>query len=91
MDQLINLALPLILGAITVPVWGGFKRLSGKIDNLPPIAHQFAVLGVASVMTWGSGQLGVMLPLDLSMWTPETTEAALSAGMALAIHAGRKK
>jgi len=91
MDQILSLALPLIVGSITVPIFGKLKDLVTVIDGLPPIVQRLAVLGVASGLTWGSGQLGVMLPTDLALWTPDTTEMVLSAGIAFAFHAGGKK
>ena len=94
MGTLIELGVPLLIGAITVPLYGQIKRLgrflSMGMGTLPPIVHRGLVLGVASGLTWASGQLGVALPVDLSMWTPESTEMFLGGIAAIAMHAGDK-
>ena len=95
MGTLIELGVPLLIGAITVPLYGQIKRLGrylsmGVGGKLPPIAHRALVVGVAGGLTWASGQLGVALPVDLSMWTPASTEMFLGGIAAIAMHAGNK-
>ena len=81
---------PIIIGLITVPIFGYVKKVPIGIAKLAPWIQRLAVVALALVISWVGTYLGVLLPDDLALWTPETVDAGLSAVAAWAAHAGNK-
>lgn len=81
---------PVIIGLITVPVFGYVKRAVAVVDALAPWLQRIAVVLVASGITYVSGLVNVVLPESLALWTPETVDALFSGLLAIAAHAGNK-
>jgi hypothetical protein len=81
---------PVIIGLITVPIFGYVKKAVGFLDNLAPWIQRIAVVLVATGITYVSGLVNVVLPDSLALWTPETIDALFSGLLAIAAHAGNK-
>lgn len=81
---------PAIIGSLTVPVFGGIKKIAKVLDRLPSPFQQMGALGVAGGLTWLSGTLNVLLPTELVMFSPDSVSALLAAAMAFGMHAGMK-
>ena len=79
-----------LIGILTVYVMMGLKYVQQWIGKMNAVLQQMLVPLIAYGLTWLSSLLEVVVPLDLGLWTEPTTSAAISAGVAYAIHAGRK-
>ena len=90
LQPLLNTALPIIIGMLTPKVMGGVKHVAKFVDGQHAPIQQMLVAGIAWGLTEASGFLGTALPGTLSMVTDNEISAALSAGIAFAIHAGKK-
>lgn len=88
--QLLELLGPLIVALLTVPIMNGLKRVVTFIDGTNATVKQILVV----IISFGLTQLGelanVALPGELSLFTGDDVGALLSAGIAMAIHAGKK-
>lgn len=87
---LVEYAGPMIAAALTVPILQGIKALVTYVDRAPAIVKQTIAVVIAYSITELGGWLSVALPGDLALFTGADVEGLLSAGIAMAIHAGRK-
>ena len=83
-------ALPIVIGMVTPSIMGGVKKVARFVDKQPAPLQQMGVAGIAWGMTALSTTLGTFLPSDLSLVTDNEMSAALSAGIAFALHAAKK-
>lgn len=88
--EIVTLLAPVVVGILTVPILQGIKRVVTVVDNLPAWGKQIAAVLIA----YGLAQLAAVaqtpLPETLHAFSGEQVEALVSAGIALAIHAGKK-
>lgn len=89
-NTLLPTLLPVLIGMIIQPIMGAIKRVSVTIDRQAAPIQQVIIALMAWGMTEASTLLNVMLPSDLSLVTNAEVTAAISAGIAMAIHAGKK-
>ncbi len=80
-----------LVGILTVPAFGGIKWALHFIDEWKPWAQQLGAATVALVMMKATVLLNVALPETLEAFTVDSTETAIAAAIAFAIHAGKKK
>lgn len=81
---------PVVAAAATVPIVNGIKSLVSFIDRAPALVKQIVAVVVAYGLTELGALLNLALPTDLALFTGEDVEGLLSAGIAMAIHAGKK-
>lgn len=89
--ELLAFAGPTIAAVLTVPILNGIKRLVSLIDDAPAVVKQLLAVVIAFGLTKLGGAINVALPTELSLFTGEDVEGLVSAGIAMAIHAGQKK
>lgn len=89
--ELMTLLGPAIAGLLTVPILNAIKRLSTWVDNTPAVVKQMLAIVIAFVLTKGGELINTALPTDLALFTGESLEALIAAGIAYGVHAGRKK
>jgi len=80
----------IVLGVVLSPTMGFIKNYAGFIANRGPTFKRITVGIVAIGMTELSELLNIVLPTDLAVIGESEIAAAISAGVALAIHAGNK-
>jgi len=97
MDQLLPLALPLIVGTLTFGALQGLKRASQVVDRQPALIKRAVALGIAFVVTIVAERLGVPSPCSLSaaeaclsQLTPSAVQALVGALVAMAMHSVAK-
>lgn len=93
MDVLLDfagVAGPAIAGLLTVPILQGIKAVAKPIKKLPAAAKQLTAVGIAFGLTKAGAAIGVALPTSLELFTGSDVEALASAGIAMAVHAGKK-
>ncbi len=90
MAPLLELYGDIIIAALTVPVYGAIKRWSAFVKGWRPLWQQTAAVTTAAVLAQLAALLNSPLPETLQLFTGEVTQTAIAAGMALAIHAGKK-
>lgn len=88
--QMLPTILPLIIGMVIEPIMRQIKRVAPFIDGQGPAVQRLLLGGVAWGMTELSTFLNVALPEDISMVTNTEVTTMVSAGIAMAIHAGNK-
>lgn len=77
---------PLIVAALTVPVFGYLKKAVKILDNLPSPIQKGCVVIVSGVLAWIGQALAVHLPGDLSLFQTADVSALLGGAWAWAIH-----
>ena len=93
MDTLLEfagVAGPAIAGLLTVPLLQGIKLIAKPVKKLPAAAKQLAAVGIAFGLTKAGAALNVALPTSLELFTASDAEALAAAGIAMAVHAGKK-
>lgn len=91
METLLEIAqtlAPIVVAILTVPTLNVVKRLA--FPDAPAWIKQIAAGLVAFGLTKLGAFLNVSLPTDVTVFTEGDVAAALAAGIAMAIHAGRK-
>ncbi len=90
MIDLVQYLGPLLAAWLTVPVLGWIKGWLSLLDRAPAPVQQVAALltafGLAKLGAW----IDVFLPGELQLFTGESLEALVTAGLAFAFHAGKK-
>jgi len=97
MDDVLNFLLDIvellqqpIVGILTMYAMLGLKKMSSWIAARAPVIQQLFV----PILAWGFTELGgllnLVLPTDLAVWDASIMSATISAGIAYAIHAGRR-
>jgi len=89
-SKLLELVGPTVVALATVPLMGLLKKGLALLDKAPAMLQQILVILIAFGLTQLGGVVNVALPTDLSLFTESDLGALLSAGMAMAIHAGTK-
>ena len=97
MDTVVNVLVEVLdvlheplVGLLTVYAMAGLKVVQTWIGRLPGAVQSMIVPLVAWGLTYVSSFLALVLPTDLALWTDINVSAVMSAGIAMAIHAGRK-
>lgn len=85
-----GVAAPAIAGLLTVPLLQGIKAIAAPVRKLPAAAKQLAAVGIAFGLTKAGAALNVALPLTLEGFTGSDVESLAAAGIAMAVHAGKK-
>jgi hypothetical protein len=88
LPDLINVIGPLLVAALTYYATDWLTAYAKWIDALDPVLKRGLVMAIASVITLVAKQLSVVLPTDLALWTPDTIDALVSGGLAMATKAG---
>src|SRR5690606_9287715 len=81
---------PAIAGLLTVPILQGIKSVSGWVDSRAPFVKQALGIIIAFGLTKLGALIDVALPAGLSLFDGTHVEAVIAAGIAFAVHAGRK-
>lgn len=81
---------PTLVAILTVPAMAGLKQVVAWIDTLPAPVQQVLVVLISAGLTWLGSTLGLALPADLALFADADVSALIAAGMAMAIHAGKK-
>lgn len=81
---------PVLVAMLTVPIQAGVKRLASVMDKLPAWVQQLLTLVIAWVLTQAGSTVNPVLPEPVQLFSASDTSALISAGMAWAIHAGKK-
>lgn len=89
--ELLSLLGPTLVALLTVPIMQGLKSAVTFLDNSPAAVKQIIVVLIAFGLTKLGEFLNLTLPGELTLFTGEDIGALLSAGLSMAIHAGKKK
>lgn len=81
---------PVLAGIITVPILQGLKSVSSWLDARNPLVKQLLAVVIAFGLTQLGALLGTTLPGELELFTGDDIQGAVAAGIAFAVHAGRK-
>lgn len=87
---LVELLAPVLAGVISVPLFNLVKKAVSWIDGQAGWLQQILVAVQTYVLAELSALAGVVLPETLAGVTLDNTEALAAAGIAFAIHAGKK-
>lgn len=79
-----------IVSIITSAVMGLIKRLAPALEAAPKVVHTVIVAVLSAPMAWLSGEVGVHLPADPTLWTGDMVNAVLIWLMAMGAHAALK-
>jgi len=90
LSSLLELLGPLLVGLLTVPIMGLVKQAVGFLDSMPAAVQQIVAVLIAFGLTQLGGLANTILPEGLALFTGADIEALLSAGIAFAVHAGKK-
>jgi hypothetical protein len=82
---------PLIVAALTVPIYGQIKKSVTILDSLPDIVQKGLVVIIAGILAAGGEWLNVKLPTDLHLFQTTDVSAVLGGAWAWAIHHFLKK
>ena len=90
-EKLINMAMPLVIGPISMVLMQFLKGLSAKVDDAPSWAKQGIVVLISSVLTILGTVLGTQLCDPSAPCTLENVDskALMGALIAVAMHHGR--
>ena len=84
---ILGVLLPILIAAVTVPLFGAVQKAMVVVDNLPAWAKQMAVGAITFLFTKLASFLGIQVGLiDPMHMTPDNLSALLSAGMAFLFH-----
>lgn len=86
LQQILTLAIPVIVGVLTVPLVNLIKKASTWVDALPDAVKQLFVLLVAYAANLLSGLLGVTLPTSLGGFDSTAVGTLISAVLAYLLH-----
>ena len=81
---------PTIVAVLTVPTMKGVKYVVHYVDTMPAWSQQIITVLLAFWMTKLGVWLNVAMPGDVMLFGEQEVSAVLSAGMAMAMHAGQK-
>ncbi len=93
MDILLDfagVAAPALAGLLTFPLLQGIKLLAKPVQKLPAAGKQLAAVAISFGLTKAGAALNVALPMTLESFTGSDAEALAAAGIAMAVHAGKK-
>ncbi len=90
MIDLVQYLGPLLAAWLTVPVLGWIKGWLSLLDRAPAPVQQVAALLTAYGLATLGARLDVFLPGGLELFTGESLEGLVTAGLAFAFHAGKK-
>lgn len=82
---------PAAAGLVTVPALNAVKKASALIDRTPATVKQLLGLTIAFGLTKLGALTNTVLPPTLELFDGSHTEALLAAGIAFAVHAGKRK
>jgi len=88
LPDLVSLLSPLIVGILTFYGTDALAHAVQWIDALPAHLKRGLAVVIASLLTMGAKWLSVEIPTDLAVWSPDTLDAIVSAGLAMAVKAG---
>ena len=88
LPDLLSILSPLIVGVITFYATDALTHAVRWIDALPAHLKRGLAVVIASLLTMGAKWLSIEIPTDLAVWTPDTIDAIVSAGLAMAVKAG---
>lgn len=88
--QFLEQSLPVLAGILTVPILQALKKASSFVDGTAPIVKQILGVVIAFILVKVGAFLNVVIPGELELFTASDVEAAVAAGIAFAIHAGKK-
>jgi len=83
--------MPVVVGILTVPAFGGLKTLVAWLDELPASVQQVLVAAMAALLTVIAKWINAELPIDVMLFTEVEVSAWISAVAAFGIHAGQKR
>lgn len=81
---------PAIVGVVTVPLFDLLKKGLKLKGKLPPWVQQLLVPLVAFGLAWLGTLTNVVLPETLELFTADHLAALASAGIAMAVKAGKQ-
>lgn len=85
-DQLIPLLVAAVAGAVVMPVFQVFKKVSAWLDGLNPWIKR-AIVAVLSVAAVKLTQLsGIVIPADIFSMDATTLQSAVAFGVATLLH-----
>lgn len=92
MTDLLTYLLPVVVAAITQPLFEALQRAVTLLDAIPKALKPVVV----ALLTYGGTKLGVWLGVTLSIvdptqWTAQDVGALAAAGLAMVLHLGVKK
>lgn len=93
MDTLLEfagVAGPAIAGLLTVPIFQGIKLIAKPIRKIPSSVKPLVTTAIAFGLSKAGAALDVALPSSLDLFTGSDVEALTAAGIAMAVHAGKK-
>jgi len=79
---------PLLVALLTFYSVDYLTRAVTWIDNLPAHLKRGIAIAIASVITLAAKGLDIVLPTDLSVWTPDTLDALYGATIAMVAKSG---
>ncbi len=90
MHEFVTMLIPVVVAAVTMPLFDGFTRVVGFLDKLPAWGKQIAV----AVLSFGITKLAVVLGVQLSVvdvaaLTSQDVAALASAGFTYLFKLGK--
>lgn len=90
MAEFVTMLIPIVVAALTMPLFDGFTRVVGFLDRMPAWAKQIAVAVLSFAITKVAVLLGVQLSVvDVTMLTSQDVAALASAGFTYIFKLGK--